>query len=370
MILSLLACPAPEEDTQVPPLIQDTEVEDSPPDSPPDSPVDTEPPCEPISFTTVPDYCTLDDLEGATCGLEGDHHVAPYIYVEAAGGWWTKPTAEGPTVELADDGTWTVDITTGGVDESATRICAYLLPLDEEPPLALGAAELDESLEAWPSVCVDRPAPDTTLEFGERTWTIKGQCGTSYGPGPCVFREDYSTVDGDGKLHLLAEGAPYCSEVYLPEALGFGEYSFTVDTPLDDLGDVNAVLGMFLWDDDEAYNHRELDFEYTVWGEAGADNGQFVVQPYDTEGNRYRFMIDDTTPTTHRFQWTAEGVVFEAGGECWEYAGSDTPPEGDERVHINLWLYSGEAAEESWSKEVVISDFTFTAEPAEPIECD
>lgn len=375
ILLALQGCPEPPEQNEPPPLIVDTSPEDSPTDStadspidsPIDSPVDTEPPCEPISLTEVPEFCSHDDLGGTTCGLDGSFTVAPYIYMEAAGGWWTKPTSGAPTVPIEDDGTWTADITTGGIDSSATRICAYLVPDGESPPLALGEADLDPKLDAWEHACVDRPAPDNTLEWADRTWQIKGQCGASYGPGPCVFREDFATV-ADGKLTLHAEGTPTCSEVYLQEPLGFGQYSFTVETPLDDLGDDNAVLGLFTWDDDSAHNHREIDFEFAVWGTEGAENAQFVVQPYTTDGNRHRFYTDDTAPSTHTFQWTESGVVFSSGEECLDYAGGDTPPEGDERVHLNLWLLGGEAKDTAWSKDVVLTDFSFT-EDFEPITC-
>ena len=46
------------------------------------------------------------------------------------------------------DGMWTCDITTGGVDENATEIAAYLLPTAYDPPAAGGASTLPSELDA------------------------------------------------------------------------------------------------------------------------------------------------------------------------------------------------------------------------------
>ena len=386
LVSCLCVAPAPEDSSATPPdSPSDSSVTDSDTDTDTDSDsdtdsdtdtdtdTDTQPPCEAISLTSVPEYCSDADLAGTTCLGEADapedYAVAPYIYVDSAGGWWTKPTFASPTVTLDAEGDWAADITTGGADAAATEICAFLVPGRWEPPQASGESELDPSLDDYPKACASREAPTSQLDFADRTWEIKGICDVELGPGPCVFDSSKATVDHDGSLHLQANGTPSCSEVWLPEALGHGGYSFTVETPLDDLGEPHAVLGLFLYDDDGAHNHRELDFEYSVWGVPGGDNGQFVVQPYTTDGNLFRYTIDASTPSTHRFVWSAEGLAFEAPGQCWVYAGEDNPPEGDERVHMNLWLMNGEADDPSWTGEVVISDFSYTADP-EPIVCD
>ena len=126
-----------------------------------------------------------------------------------------------------------------------------------------------------------------------------------------------------------------------------------------DLIDENAVLGLFTYDFDAAVeNYREIDFEFSKWGDAENDNGQYVVQPYFVPANIHRFDVDyagsggeDTT--THSWDWTPENIDFESrfgsipgstGIESWSYAGADVPDDlGDEQVRLNLWLFQGAA---------------------------
>ena len=88
------------------------------------------------------------------------------------------------------------------------------------------------------------------------------------GPGPNDFVPANALVDAEG-LHLkIAPTQPgicsswSCGEVWLNEPLGYGYYSTQVTMPLT--LEVNAVLGIFLWDDDEGEGgglagHREID---------------------------------------------------------------------------------------------------------------
>ena len=56
-----------------------------------------------------------------------------------------------------------------------------------------------------------------------------------------------------------------CAEVVLQQTLGYGTYRFYLDSPVDSL-DPNVVLGLFTWNDDPAFNNRELDIEFARWG--------------------------------------------------------------------------------------------------------
>ena len=64
------------------------------------------------------------------------HQVA--VYIRVGGGWWTKPTFAEPATVIEPDGTWTCDITTGGLDHEATRIVAFLISAADSPPLMQG----------------------------------------------------------------------------------------------------------------------------------------------------------------------------------------------------------------------------------------
>lgn len=98
-----------------------------------------------IEFTYVPSYGSFDDLKGQVWHVNpNDYKVAVYIYVS---GWWTKPYWNDPLTSINIDGSWVCDITTGGVDETATKISAYLLPNGYNPPLMGGEATLPQELD-------------------------------------------------------------------------------------------------------------------------------------------------------------------------------------------------------------------------------
>lgn len=85
-----------------------------------------------ITFTAVPAYGSFANLRGRVCGvLTGEHRVAVYIRVN--GQWWLKPLFEEPLTWINPDGNWEADITTGGTDERADAIQAFLIKLDQWP---------------------------------------------------------------------------------------------------------------------------------------------------------------------------------------------------------------------------------------------
>lgn len=101
-----------------------------------------------IEFTYVPPYGSFDNLTGQVWHVKpADYKVAVYIYVPSGGGWWTKPYFNNPLTSIEVDGTWTCDITTGGRDETATRIAAFLVPNGFDPPLVGASATLPAILE-------------------------------------------------------------------------------------------------------------------------------------------------------------------------------------------------------------------------------
>jgi len=90
-----------------------------------------------IGLTYVPPYGSSDALEAQVTGvLPASYAVATYIQV--LGGWWTKPTLAQPTVAINPDGTVRIPIVTGGSDQTATAIAAFLIPSSVTPPQAVG----------------------------------------------------------------------------------------------------------------------------------------------------------------------------------------------------------------------------------------
>lgn len=98
-----------------------------------------------IKFVSVPAYGSFDNLTGQVRRASpSQYRVVVYIYVRT--GWWIKPYFSQPQTIINADGYWTCDITTGGFDQLATKIVAYLIPATYTPPSLLGAATLPAEL--------------------------------------------------------------------------------------------------------------------------------------------------------------------------------------------------------------------------------
>lgn len=333
-----------------------------------------------VTFTSIPVNGSTADLRGRVDGLSPDaYNVYVCIYVH---GWWTKPTWDEPATPIQPDGTWTCDITTGGADETATRIAAYVIPKGLTPPLMAGEAAMAPAYAhmAVASVEVIRPPYLRVIDFSGYQWGVKASAAP-VGPGPNHFSdsEENVWVDGAGlHLKITTDGGVWqCAEVVCTQSLGYGRYTFSLGTDVSQMNEL-AVLGLFTWDDAEESNHREIDIECSRWGAVGNDNAQFVVQPFDIVGNRHRFDIPvGLVTTTHSFDWRSDGISFAsiegqpvgvgsaASGdfiEQWTYAGEDIPPPGNENARINLWLYEGTPPSDGREIEVLVTGFAF--EPA------
>ncbi len=164
-------------------------------------------------------------------------------------------------------------------------------------------------------IIVDRESVFRTIDFSGYTWKVKSS-EIRTGPGPNYFsdREEDVWVDENGHLHLRVvsrNGKWYSTEVFIVEALGYGTYTFSLASRIDQL-DKNIVLGLFTWDEIASeHNYREIDIEFSRWGEEIGDNSQFVVQPWGRVGNRYRFNMGlQEVYSTHSFDWNMENTVF------------------------------------------------------------
>ena len=261
----------------------------------------------------------------------------------------------------------------------ATKIAAFLVPNGYDPPLMSGGQTLAPELfsHAVAYAMVERQPVYRQIQFSGRTWNVKAS-ETLAGPGPNYFSdsEEDVWVDEGGQLHLrivYRNDRWYCTEVFTTEPLGYGTYTFTLASPADQL-DKNVVLGLFTWDDmAPEYNYREIDIEFSRWGEEGAQNAQFVVQPWDHTGNRHRFNLAlQGQYSTHWFDWDSGSVHFSSYQghqpdlgdeiETWVYTGADTPPAGAGNARINLWLLNGNPPSDGQDVEVVVEAFQFVAQ--------
>lgn len=221
-------------------------------------------------------------------------------------------------------------------------------------------------------VSAARPQPPgpSTVAWSGYTWALKDH-SRKIGPGPNFFSASNVSVDSGDNLHLRIQRSGNkwtASEVILQGSFGYGTYSWTIASAPD--LDPNVVLGMFTWNDDPAYAHREIDVEFAKWGNAAdPNNAQYVVQPYDLAGHEHRWRQEPgQAGTTHRFTWSPGRVDFvslSAGGQVLQQLAmtDGVPVPGGENARINLWLYRGSAPTNGRNVEIVLSDFTYTRLP-------
>ena len=231
-----------------------------------------------IEFTYVPPVGSLDNLQGRVdCIQPADYRVAVFIFGIS---WFTKPSYDQPLTTIQPDGRWTADITTGRLDEQASRIAAFLVPVGYSPPLVKGELVLPAELTAHSlaHLIVNRANATRQITFSGRTWNVRRNARPS-SPGPNYFSDGPQDVwvDSSGFLHLslvYRNGVWQAAEVESEDILSYGTYSFVLGSPVDQL-DPNVVLGLFTWDATSAqYAHREIDIELSRWGNANSANAQ------------------------------------------------------------------------------------------------
>jgi len=224
-----------------------------------------------------------------------------------------------------------------------------------------------------------------TLEFGGRTWRVKGP-GT-FGPGVNFFSNAVSAVwvDAEDRLHMTLKNLGWtwaCTEVVIDEALGYGDYILTTLGPIHEI-DPQAVLGIFLWEYstcwDDSYtwwnSYNEIDIEYSRWCAPANSIAQFVAQPYNYPGNINRFdaAFGADEVVSHAMRWLPDRVEYRVwrGGpmdeaispvvNTWTYTGPHIPRPEQPRMHLNLWKLAGVPVA---NQEIIFSNFVFIPEGA------
>jgi hypothetical protein len=335
-----------------------------------------------IEITDVPPFGTIANLRGQVAHAAlAEYHVAAYLFLEGLG-WYVKPSLAVPCTPLSASGDFEIDVTTGGYDEWATRLAVFLLPIAEPCPAAFGDEFLADALLTRPSDLVERSGLAAAFSFS--IWPLRDSryFGGPRAPGDLAsncFSPDNVFRQGT-ELHLALRSVPglgQCgAEAVLPRSLGYGQYRIHTRGRLDTL-DPRTVFGIFLWDPDAKPAHRELDIEFSRWGD-GADplNAQFVVQPFGATGNRDRFTVGSTeadltllmdwspgTVTMAAFRGHHFGVPPEADLVHRHTFPSGVPEPGRERVRLNLWRYCPAACDSMPDQEVVVTHFSHVPAP-------
>jgi hypothetical protein len=326
-----------------------------------------------VVFVQVPRWGLSDSLKGRVQYVNPTaYKIALFIFVEEAGGWYTKPTRRDSLTHIDPaTGTWRTSITTGGIDQYATRIIAFLVPNGTAVQVCEPCSTLPPVLfrNAYAITC--RPHGSRRITFSGFNWIVKRTVTDSIGPGPNFFSDDPADVWTDGLgLHLSIvrrNNRWYCSEVIADTVLGYGTYAFRVRTNVDTL-DANTVLGLFTWDDcapfvrtNASSTFRELDIEFSRWGNAASDtNAQFVVQPV-LDTNRHRFVFHPSDTSFSKFVWDSTRVEFVSRAantaHAWTYNGNFIPKKGNENARINFWLFNSQSPLNGRRAEAIIQSF-------------
>lgn len=140
-------------------------------------------------------YGSFDNLAGRVSGVEPVMcHVAVHIFVPPYG-WYTKPTCAQPLTVIQQDGSWVADITTGGIDELATRVAALLVPTNFSADCVFGLRFLPTNVfgQALASAVVTRQRAGVCwLRFSGLDWWVKSS-SEPVGRGPNYFSDSRTT---------------------------------------------------------------------------------------------------------------------------------------------------------------------------------
>lgn len=211
------------------------------------------------------------------------------------------------------------------------------------------------------------------ITFADHEWAVRSSAGPT-APGGNTFSEDEEHVwlDDAGRLHMTL--GTWATEVRGRRPLGYGVYEARFLGRFDML-DKNAVFGFFTFELPSSHAHnREIDVEFSRWGNAAMTNAQFSVQPSADAENRHRFELAQTgDATTHRFEWRPGNVTFLSwhGHDAYpppesqvvarfEVTGEVVPEPERARPFFNFWRYQGKPLTDGTEHEVIITDFRFT----------
>jgi hypothetical protein len=205
-----------------------------------------------ILVTSLPPYGSADYLQGRVSGVIPSNYALTILINIPGLGAYTKPYCDATftqaqLVQINSDGTWSTPIVTGGVDETATQIGIFLVPANTAVPCYFQVDGMPSALESMATTyALIRRPPPTQVTFAGQVWDVKTNT-VPLGPGPCLYSDSNSNVwvDGQGQLHLKItnqNGQWYCAEVISRSILGYGNFTFSVNSTVANL-DPNIVLG-------------------------------------------------------------------------------------------------------------------------------
>ena len=299
----------------------------------------------------------LQTIEGRVTGAQPGQRI---VLFALSGVWWVQPLANQPYTPIQSNSTFK-NWTHPGSQYAAMLVDARFHP----PPTFTALPEKGGAILAIATARGTAAAPSKTLEFSGYKWEIRSTASDRAGTRN-VFDPSNAWSASDGSLHLRVTkktGHWTSAEVKLSRSLGYGSYRFVV-RDISRL-EPSAVFSLFTWDDGGP--SREMDVEISRWGEPEDKNAQFVIQPYFVPANTVRF----TAPAgvlTHWMRWEPGRVTFETvrgsspsrSAPIAQHAfTSGVPVPGNERVHMNAYIYDNQRSPLQQDFEVVVEKFEF-----------
>ena len=299
-------------------------------------------------------------IEGRVRGARPGQRI---VLFALSGVWWIQPTVENPFTPIQQDSTWKSSTHPG------TAYAALLVDAGYRAPLTMNALpEEGGSVLAVTRVPGAAAAlPSKIVQFSGYQWETRQ---ATNGPGESTSDSAYDSAnvwtDQRGYLHLRVtkrDGHWASAEVKLSRSLGYGSYRFVVR----DISQLEpaAVFAMFTFDD--LGPSREMDIEISRWGQPEDKNAQYVVQPYIVPANTVRFEAPRGT-LTYWMDWEAGRVSYKTSRGAAPAAEdavaqhvftSGVPAAGNERIRMNLYVYSDRRHPVQHEFEVVIEKFEF-----------
>lgn len=118
-----------------------------------------------VAFETVARYGRSGYVTGVVTGMKAtsykNYRIQVFIHVN--GGWWTKPYFNNPATAIDSVGEFSANIDTGGMDQDATEIRAYLAPANVSFRCA-GDATLPAGLSGYAYADVIRDPPPAGIK--------------------------------------------------------------------------------------------------------------------------------------------------------------------------------------------------------------
>jgi hypothetical protein len=322
-----------------------------------------------IEFTVIPEVDwggsgIVERIEGHAKGFKTGQRI---VLFAKSGSWWLQPDDHTPFTAIEPDSTWKNSVHLG------TEYAALLVEPGYSPPTTAAADVLPRKGDGVVAVATVRALPGPLapkkIRFSGYEWEVR-QMPSDGGGVAHANTASNAWTDAKGWLHLRIthDGGEWAgAELNLSRSLGYGSYSFVVhQAPRFEPG---TVLGLFTYDHLEpGPEHREIDIEFGQWGDPAIKNAQFVIQPYYVPANVFRYMSPAGAMLTHSFRWEAGRVSFKTVQEgpgmrsrvlAEHVFTSGIPSPGEEKVHLNLYIYGRSRTPQQNGVEVIIEKFQY-----------